>query len=264
MNAPLPPERRLRAVEVDCGGGVRAALVHYAPRVEQPRHRHDYAQISFLLGGSMRERLDGREHALFGAATGYKPPGAWHADAWGEAGALIFSLRVASVPDDLLAYLRRVGWATHARCTALAGIVHACLTEDDALRRFEAACDALALAAAPAPGARVDARAPAWLERAREAIVAAQDAVTIEALARDAGVHRVHLSRWFVRHYGIAPSALRRRVAAARAIDAVVRSRRSLTAIAHDGGYADLAHMTRALRADVGMPPSRLRTLLDA
>jgi AraC family transcriptional regulator len=208
----------------------------------------------------MHERLGGREHRLYGAAVGYKPPGAWHADAWGDGGALIFSLRVAHERVDLVERLRQPGWTAHECRAALADVVRACFADGNAAHRVDAAHDALALAAAP--GGRIDARAPAWLERVRHAIVDAPYDASVDALAREAGVHRVHLSRWFVRHYGIAPSALRRRVAAAHAIGAVVRSPHSLTDVAHDGGYADQAHMTRALRAAVGVPPSRLRTLL--
>lgn len=67
------------------------------------------------------------------------------------------------------------------------------------------------------------------------------------------------LSRGFRRAFGTSPKSFRMEARARRARLAAMQSARPLTEIAHDLGFADLAHMTHSVRAFTGLPPSRWR-----
>jgi AraC-like DNA-binding protein len=68
------------------------------------------------------------------------------------------------------------------------------------------------------------------------------------------------VTRGFRKAYGITPARYRAEIRARRAWQAVHASADPLAAIAGDGGFADQAHMTRAVRQVTGQPPGRWRT----
>ena len=84
------------------------------------------------------------------------------------------------------------------------------------------------------------------------------DIRTVEDLADAAGLSRAHFARRFHAETGEAPWAFVRRVRDAEA-------RRRLGAgtapaeVAHATGYADQAHLTRAMRARYGRTPGQIR-----
>jgi AraC-like DNA-binding protein len=67
------------------------------------------------------------------------------------------------------------------------------------------------------------------------------------------------LSRGFARAYGITPATFRAEIRARRAFRQIVHTVTSLVEIASVLGFADQAHMTRAVRALTGVPPSHWR-----
>ena len=254
-------DRPLRKIETDCGRGMRAALSHYPSRGVQPRHRHEYSQLSFLLAGSMQEELHGDEYQLHGSGIGYKPAGSWHSDVWGEAGTLIFSLKVTSDRAQSLGLQWPPGWSRRADLTSAPGILRLCLKGETQAVRCEAAEDLLGVTSLPAENRRPF-RPPLWLEAARQQIIESPELLAINLAARSAGVHRVHLCRIFVRFYGVPPSVYRRRVLAARAVAGATRTNHPLASIAQEAGFSDQSHMNRTLRVQTGFGPSTLRALL--
>ena len=251
----------MRSFETDCGRGMRAALSHYPSGAAQPRHRHEYSQLSFLLAGSMQEMLLGDEYQLLGSEIGYKPAESWHSDIWGESGALIFSLKLTRDRAQALGLRWSPGWSKRADLTLVPSILQSCLRGETQAIRSEAAEDLIGVTSLPAEN-RLRSRPPVWLEAAREQIIDSPEFVAVDAAARSAGVHRVHLCRMFVRFYGVAPSVYRRRALAARAVAGATRTSDVLADIAQDAGFSDQSHMNRTLRAQTGFSPSTLRAML--
>jgi len=70
---------------------------------------------------------------------------------------------------------------------------------------------------------------------------------------------REHVSRCFERVYGVSPVVYRADCQAKRAWRMIVASNDSLAGIAAETGYADQAHMTRAVTGLTGMSPRRWR-----
>jgi AraC-like DNA-binding protein len=124
--------------------------------------------------------------------------------------------------------------------------------------------------AGPVP-ARGPGTAPA--ARARDAALAAAACEAIAAdhpaarglfpLAELLGVSPYRLSRGFSRERGMTLTRYRNRVRVSRALERLAAGERSLGVLAADLGFADQAHLTRTVRAELGHTPSALRRLLQ-
>ncbi|MFI5484758.1 helix-turn-helix domain-containing protein [Micromonospora echinaurantiaca] len=115
-------------------------------------------------------------------------------------------------------------------------------------------------AAGPAPGAP---------ERDRPLVAAARAAVRDGApeaagllpLARALGVSPYRLSRSFQALVGVPLTRYRNRLRVGRALD-LLAAGADLATVAAELGFADQAHLTRTVRAQLGQTPGRLRHLL--
>lgn len=68
------------------------------------------------------------------------------------------------------------------------------------------------------------------------------------------------ISRGFVCVFGVTPAAFRAEARARRALDRIMRSAASLADVAASSGFADQAHMTRAIKTLTGAPPGAWRS----
>lgn len=99
-------------------------------------------------------------------------------------------------------------------------------------------------------------------DAAREVLVADPAFDGLDRLARLLGVSRSHLSRVFHAETGETLTRFRRRVRVRAALDRLADGHRDLAGLAADLGFADHAHLTRAVRAEVGAPPGHVRKFL--
>jgi len=81
----------------------------------------------------------------------------------------------------------------------------------------------------------------------------------IDALADEYHLAAETVSRGFRQVFGISPATFRAEARARRAFDKVVHGLQSLVEIAAETGFADQAHMTRAVKALTGMSPGAWR-----
>jgi AraC-like DNA-binding protein len=102
------------------------------------------------------------------------------------------------------------------------------------------------------------------VEEARELLVTDPVGLSLDRLAGALGVSRSHLSRTFHAGTGQTLTAFRRRQRVGLALDRLEAGERDLARLAVELGFADHAHLTRTMRAELGNPPSRLRTNLQA
>lgn len=245
-------------LKLPCTDDIRLSLAHYRPAGVQPRHSHPFTQISFLLSGELFERHRRSQWAPTGCAFGRKPAGTPHENRWGNEGALIFSIELYGGELEATEAQGEPGWSAMKPQPLLPGLVRACILSPGALRE-EAMWDLLACRHRQSPPASGP---PLWLTRAREAIRDDPGHVTIDQVARLAGVHRAHFSATFRNYYGIPPSVFRRNVLVGRAINEAVCARGSLTRVAYEVGFSDQSHMSRLVRAVVGIGPLSLRKYL--
>jgi AraC-like DNA-binding protein len=203
-----------------------------------PRHRHRGAYVCVVLGGGFDEAGDaGRVHARPGDIVFHDAFDA-HRDCFLSRGAdtLNFALEEWS---DWPAGLYR-----HADPDRIARV---------ALYDVNEARGMLLAEASP-----VDAPARDWPD-----ILAADISRDPNlALTRWAERHRLApatLSRGFQRAFGLSPVAFRAQIRARRAWRSIVYSTEGLASLACVHGFADQAHMTRAVAALTGHTPSDWR-----
>jgi|SRR5579884_1416257 len=102
--------------------------------------------------------------------------------------------------------------------------------------------------------------APPWLRGLRSLLDERyMESLDIRALAREVGVHPVHLSRTFRRAYKVNAGDYVHRRRVQQACRLLRESRSSIATIAEELGYADQSHFSRVFRSVTGTTPGRYR-----
>ena len=238
-------------------------LAPTVPDREVVRHTHEEAHFVLVLGGAY---VSG---ARFRCGLGerpplvYNPPGTTHRDRFRRLDGRFFTLSVSSEA------LRRAAECVRLPDTPVlqgesaletAGrLARECRSEDASPLLIEAlATELLDRCGTPLPRER--GAPPRWLWRARQLLHdAAAEEVSLTALATAAGVHPVHLTRAFRRHFGCTPGDELRRCRLERAADLLAGGRLSLAEIAQRTGFADPSHLCRRFRQARGETPGAYR-----
>jgi AraC family transcriptional regulator len=240
------------------GNGLAVQLTYYGPATQMAPHSHDYHQVSFLLAGAIAERHGGRERVADQPSVGVKPAGLDHGNGYGRDGALILAVNLDPGRAEASAFGGDWDWSPGSAGVSPVPLI--ALIRDGGRDAEAAVWDLLAVSQrrhrnhGPVPG---------WLDRVRDRLGDPDDDAGIAEMAREADIHRVHLSRCFTGHFSIPPSLYRVRCRVARAMGAIARGA-SLSAAAAEAGFADQAHLSRQIKRETGYTPSRFRDLLAA
>lgn len=201
-----------------------------------PRHRHAEGYIAVVLGGGYEEAGDeGRFAVRPGMVVVH---GCWtaHLDRFGARGAEVLNL--PAVPG----FASGVGTIDDPDTAARLAERDPPAAASFVAERFHAGAD----------------RYADWPDLLAAALVANPD-LAITPWARDVGLDRASVSRGFARAYGTSPKRFRLEARTRRAIAALPGWRGTLADLAADQGFADQAHLARAVAAMTGLPPVRLR-----
>jgi AraC family transcriptional regulator len=107
-------------------------------------------------------------------------------------------------------------------------------------------------------------RPPAWLGRVTQLLESRfRERLTLEELAREAGVHPVHLAAAFRRHLRCTPFDFLRRRRVAFAARQLVDTELSLVTVALGAGFAHQSHFCRIFKSVTGMTPTAYRKLFS-
>lgn len=87
--------------------------------------------------------------------------------------------------------------------------------------------------------------------------------VSLDQIARDAGLSRPHFFKLFKEQTGITPNLYLNTLRMERAIEYLADSEMSVTEIAYDLGFASQASFTRFFSMNVGIPPSDYRRVIS-
>jgi len=229
--------------------------IAYPAGARQPRHEHDYGNITAVIRGEVIERADAGEYRGRSCSVVVKPARTPHAmEISGRATALTLSLQFGRT-SPFAPMLGRWRW----------------LEADDSGVRA-----ALALHAALRSGREIAERAhdlahlvlavdspqtlPAWFVELR-AILDRDYAAPLrfDELSRRFGMHPVYVARAFRRYAGMSMGAYVRSLRLREARHLLASTHRSAAAIALDAGFADGSHLTRLFTRAVGMTPIEYR-----
>jgi AraC family transcriptional regulator len=238
----------------------------YGREENLPRHAHERAFFCLTVQGSYSERtLRTGETAYAPWTAVFHPAGETHLTRMGAQGGRVLNVEV---DPDRLDELRGLAPAPAASADLLGGELVWLLAR---LRRAARGRDAatgldgealgVELLASVARASRRDARPPRWLVRVAERLADDGPEPSVRDLAREAGVHPVHVARAFRRFHGVPPGTFRRRLRLRRAC-ALLGKGASIADAAAQAGFADQSHLARALRSVLGETPSAFRRAL--
>jgi len=248
------------------GGAIFTELRHAQAR-KLPAHSHELPFFCLFFGGDYGEKYGCRDVQFRPFTFSFRPAGVPHQDEVGPRGAHMFGIeveddwqrRLQSCSGDLgIAYdfeggeLLWLGLKLYSETrTPL---------ERRNLQVESLVAELLGCVACKPERSSV---APFWLLRTREKLRAEFcQRLTMDDLAREAGVHPVHLSRVFRRVTGKGIGEYVHRLRIREACERMLDPDRSLADISCEVGFADQSHFTRTFRAITGNSPGAFRAQL--
>jgi AraC family transcriptional regulator len=239
----------------------------YAQGFALTRHCHSHAYLSFVLSGRYTEKYLDVECVCSEGALRFLPPGQLHEDRYNTA------VRCLLVKIEPLA-LDRLG--DHAPVLSAPGEVSGLASSwlaNRMYREFTANDDVAPLAmegvlleilaeSARSIGDGAGVHAPSWLRRVREAL---EDsyllAPSLAELAAIGGIHPVHLSREFRKHYQMTIGEFIRKRRIEKACHLLTNSDTPLSEIALTCGFSDQSHFCATFKTHTGLTPAKFRDM---
>jgi AraC family transcriptional regulator len=247
--------------------GFEIAEALYPPNSKQPRHTHALASFSFVLAGTYLENYGAHTAARQPSTIVFHPPQESHAVVYQNQPVRILSVQVH---PTRLGYLKEQAnifdEPASRRSDTIKWLGHRLYREFRQADSFSPlALEGLVfemLAEAARTGATANGAAPRWFRRVEEFVRANfMLSLTVEGLARTAGVHPVHLSRVFRRNHGCTIGEYVRRLRVEFAAKQLVTTDIPLGDIALTAGFADQSHFTNTFKSHFGITPSAYRQL---
>ena len=214
----------------------RTWISHHAPCERMSRHRHVEAYAALILAGEYVEAGDsGRMQMQPGQVVLH---GAYeaHQNHFSGAGAVVLNIPLT----------RRLGMIT--------GIV----ADADAVARLAERDVAAASALLSETTRPLDMQLTDWPDQLAAALASEAD-FCLTQWADGLGLAPPSLSRGFQRAYGVSPKRYRFEQRTLRAVRRLRDWHGTLAALAVECGFADQAHLSRAIVAVTGVAPQRLR-----
>lgn len=241
--------------------------IHHDRERALPTHAHQTAYFSLLVEGRYAERYDGRRYEYDPLTVWWHRPGVVHDDAVGRSGGRFFNVELTREGMDALAEAGPSRRDFHEQGTPVVWLACRLLRE---LRHWQPCsalvAESLALEMAgcalrrPEPSASPK---PRWLDRVVQTLHDEPDRRHYTtALAREAGVHPVHLASVFRRTHRQTIGEYLRALRVRRAANLLRSASMPLVQVAATLGFADQAHFTRIFGDVVGMTPNAFRRLL--
>lgn len=241
--------------------------LHHRVRRSFPRHSHEHGYFCLLLAGGYVEEIAGRPVAQRPMTVAFHPAGIEHRDEVGEGGGRMFGIEVGTRWVERLQEEAKgsLGFVTLG---AGDGVWLAARLRRELWRREEGSALVieglvLELLAAVCRELRpVDRRPPGWLARIEEMLRAGfQESWTLDALAAEAGVHPVHLSRTFRRFRGRTLGEVLQELRVRHVCERLADPEVPLADLALEAGFADQSHCTRVFKRLTGTTPGAWRAL---
>jgi AraC family transcriptional regulator len=242
-----------------------AEIVPTVPEDAVRQHAHADAHFVLLLEGQYVSSARGAAAVCQAPTLIYNPPGTAHRDRFRGRGGRFVTVSVSApalrefraavrLPDDACTVGRR--------CLGTALRIADALAVDSAASSLELESLCVELLAAAVPVDAIEGRVPpAWLWHSRELLHdRCRSEIHLSELAAAAGVHSVHLTRSFRRHFRCTPGEYLRRCRLSKAAALLSSSRLSLSKIAVACGYFDQAHFSRSFKRAYGVSPRTYRT----
>ena len=247
-------------------GDFTLSEIFFPPHLHLARHVHDSAGIGLTLRGSVVEAFGHHGVVCTPQTVLTRPSHEAHVDRVSASGAKVF---IVEASESWIAHVREHGMILnepqlHAPgdlTRLLRGIRHEAQRRDAASPlaiqslMFEIASHLVREATKDARGP-----APAWLRRVKDKLDAHfAEKLMLTDLAREAGIHSVHLARRFRQCYAMSVGEYVRRRRIQAAIRDIENDAGSLASIALEAGFSSQAHFCRTFKQVTGKTPTEIR-----
>jgi AraC family transcriptional regulator len=239
----------------------------YGPNVFIPLHRHANAYASFVLEGSFKARDAATEHSVEQGTLLFHPAGESHVNQFSRRGARLLCIEITAPAIEQLE-MRGLnlssGTVQMGRTAAWFGqrIFLQYRREDPASTLLaEGMILGLISELLGAEAARPKTRpATTWMEAAVGYIQRGfRHEMRLEQIAKAAGVHPVHLARTFRRVHGCTVGDYTRFLRLEDACKKLIATKKSVTELALECGFADHSHFCHAFYKRFGLSPTQFR-----
>jgi AraC family transcriptional regulator len=245
--------------------GLTLAESVYAPGLRLPRHGHSSAYFCFVLRGSYTEEYEDGARTCTPESLVVHPEGEWHSDCFHDSGARIFNValspRWAARVREWSPVLDRPATFQGGMVAWLATRLYQEARTPDAVSPL--AIEGLTLEILGQASRHTDTLrngSPRWLRPALDFVQARfAEGVRLHEIAREAGVHPLHLARVFRRELGCSIGEYVRRLRVDFAGRCLASSEMPLADVAIAAGFSDQSHFSRTFRRYRGMTPSQFR-----
>lgn len=241
----------------------------FPPFLRLPPHLHERASFAVMLEGSFDVLFQGGTEECPANTALTEPALERHGNVVGRAGAHVLVLQPdpagAAILGPCAALFDAVSHRRDPAIAAMAWRLASELRDPDPVSPLVLEGTALEMLAATARLRVLEKgpRPPAWLGRARDLLHARfLERFGTAEVAREVGVHPVHLARVFRTHHGTTIGAYVRGLRLDWAAGRLARTGEPLSDIALEAGFSDQSHFTRAFKRHHGTTPDRFRRRL--
>ena len=248
-------------------GTFRLTEAWFPPESVLDAHTHDRSIVAVMLEGSFATKIAQKDLDCSPTTVWTEPREERHANYVGRLGARVLVAQPDPDRDDLhqafAPLLNEVTCTVDPSIALDARRVAEELANVDSLSPL--VLDSLVTlmftrAARLSANRQFHARAPRWLERARELLHEHyRERIELSDLASTAGVTPWHLAREFRRYFNASIGEYARSLRLAWALEQLSSTVSPISNIAHAAGYSDQSHLTRVCRATTGLAPAAYR-----
>ena len=254
----------LRTYEVP---GIFLSETTYQSRLNIPLHTHeDDAYFNLVLRGDYAEHTKKRVQDLGRSELVFHPAGAEHSNTFSERGAHLFNIRLESSWRKTVCEQSSL---LTAAATFKGGLPVLLVTRLYNEFRAVDAVSALIIeglvlemlgetsrSATWIPGSKK----PRWLAQAQDLVHSQfNQGISLRGIAEAVGVHKVHLSRAFRRHFHCTVGEYARRLQVEFSCRKLSQTNASLLEITSEAGFSDQGHFCRTFKRFTGLTPTQYR-----
>lgn len=263
----VPGVSAFHGVELESSsvGGVRYRTSVFPAHFGTSAHAHDEAYFCLVVDGTSRQRSGNDERFRERGSAYFYPSGEVQSERFGQRGSRLFSVEIGAAAHAHMRDAARFPEAS-AELTGLAALTLRRLyleSRGESLGESRAGDslhveDLTMLLVAALVRERCD--AVRWAPIVRDYLHAHfRERLTLERIARAAGVHPVHLCRAFPQRFGVTLGAYLRGLRVDDAARQLVATERPIADIALGSGFASQSHLTRELKRLLGTTPASYR-----
>jgi len=241
----------------------------YSPGYQTPKHTHKQALFCYVMGGNYTESYGSKTRECHTSTLLFHPPGELHAEYFHEAGGRSF---IVEIDPGWMARIREYFPITESS-DGFQGPTFELLSRK-LYREFINTDEASSLIIEGLMMELLGETArhhiikechpcPRWLRQAKELLHERfTENLTLSEIARNVGVHPVHLAQTFHKTYECTVGDYVRKLRIDYACHELIATSRPIVEIALTAGFCDQSHFTRTFKRTVGTAPSQYRESL--